>query len=115
MLLRATAPDLGHLVQAGATGAFSAGGYPTSEVRARSREDPMPERSQPRGVTPHPRSGAAAESARLRRGRNGREELPLVQGQGRRLGGATPRPRSGAAARRSYPASEAGGGGGEEH
>ena len=56
--------------------------YPTSEVRGRSREDPMPEGRQPRGVTPHPRSGAAAESARLRRHRNGREELPHVQGQG---------------------------------
>ena len=32
--------------------------------------------ARPRGVTPHPRSGAVAESARLRRGRNGREELP---------------------------------------
>ena len=47
-----------------------------SEVRGRSREDPMPEGRQPRGVTPRPRSGAAAESARLRRHRNGPEELP---------------------------------------
>ena len=39
--------------------------YPTSEVRGRSREDPMPEGRQPRGVTPCRRSGAAAESARL--------------------------------------------------
>ena len=61
----------------------------------------MPKGQRPRGVTPHPRSGAAAESARLRRGRNGREELPLVQGQGRRLGGATPRPRSGAVAEKN--------------
>ena len=36
----------------------------------------MPEGRQPRGVTPRPRSGAAAESARLRRRRNGPEELP---------------------------------------
>ena len=35
--------------------------YPTSEVRVRGREDPMPEGRRPRGVTPHPRSGAAAE------------------------------------------------------
>ena len=49
--------------------------YPMSEVRGRSREDPVPEGRQPRGVTPRPRSGAAAESARLRRCRNGREEL----------------------------------------
>ena len=39
--------------------------YPTSEVRGRSREDPMPEGWQPRRVTPPLRSGAAAESARL--------------------------------------------------
>ena len=36
----------------------------------------MPEGLRPRGVTPRPRSGAAAESARLRRRKNGREELP---------------------------------------
>ena len=46
-----------------------------SEVRGRSQEDPMPERQLPRGVTPCPRSGAAAESARLQWRRNGREEL----------------------------------------
>ena len=39
--------------------------YPTSEVRGRSREDPMPEGRWPRGVTPCPRSGAIAKSARL--------------------------------------------------
>ena len=32
----------------------------------------------PRGVTQRPRSGAAAENARLRRRRNGREEIPQV-------------------------------------
>ena len=38
-----------------------------------------------RGATPHPRSGTAAESARLQRRRNGREELPKseVRGGGR--------------------------------
>ena len=45
--------------------------YPTSEVRGRSQEDPMLEGQWPRGVTPCPRSGAAAESARMRRHRNG--------------------------------------------
>ena len=56
-----------------------------SEVRGRSREDPMPEGRRPRGVTPRLRSGAAAKSARLRRCRNGREELPKseVRGGGR--------------------------------
>ena len=29
-------------------------------VRGRSREEPVPEGRWPRGVTPHPRSGAAA-------------------------------------------------------
>ena len=42
----------------------------------------MPERQRPRGVTPGPRSGAAAERSYSRpeaRG-GGREELPHVQG-----------------------------------
>ena len=53
-----------------------------SEVKGRSREDPMPEGRRPRGVTPHPRSGAAAKSARLRQHRNGREELPKSEVRG---------------------------------
>ena len=53
-----------------------------SEVKGRSREDPMPEGRRPRGVTPHPRSGAAAKSARLRQRRNGREELPKSEVRG---------------------------------
>ena len=61
-----------------------------SEVRGSCWEDPMPKEQWPRGVTPRPRSGAAAESTRLQRCRNGREELPHVRGQGQRLGGATP-------------------------
>ena len=66
--------------QAAATGALSAAerSYPTSEVRGRSQEDPMPKGQPPRGVIPHPRSGAVAESARLRWCRNGREELPCA-------------------------------------
>ena len=76
----------------------------------------MPEGRQPRGVTPRPRSGAAAESTRLQRRRNRREELPCVRGQGGRprgdtqhpgsgavMRGVTPRRRSGAAGGRSYP------------
>ena len=74
----------------------------------------MPEGRRPRGVTPLPRSGAAAESARLRRCRNGPEELPRIRGQRWRLGGATPRPRPGVMAGRSHPAPEARGGGWEE-
>ena len=42
----------------------------------------MPEGWRPRGVTPHPRSGAVAESARLRWCRNGREELPKSEFRG---------------------------------
>ena len=59
--------------------------YPTSEVRGRSREDPMPKGQRPRGVTPLSRSGAAAKSAGPRRHRNGREELPTseIRGGGR--------------------------------
>ena len=71
---------------------------PTSEVRCRSREDPMPEGQRPRRVTPHPSSGVAGESARLRRRRNGRKELPHVRGQGWQPRGATPCLRSGPAA-----------------
>ena len=56
--------------------------YPMSEVRGRSREDPMPEGQRPRGVTPCPRSGGAAErsypTSEVRGG--GREEQPHVQG-----------------------------------
>ena len=62
-----------------------------SEVRGRSREDPMPKGWWPRGVTPHTRSGAVAKSARLQRHRNGREELPCIGGQEVRPRGATPR------------------------
>ena len=106
-----------------------------SKVRGRSQEDPTPEGWWPRGVTPRLRSGAAAESSRLRRCRNGQEELPKsevrgggreeipreqgqgrqpggatprphAQGQGQRLGGATLRPRPGAAAGRTNPMSK---------
>ena len=63
----------------------------------------MPEGRQPRGVTPRPRSGAAAESTRLQRRRNRREELPCVRGQGVWLRGDTQRPGSGAEAGRSNP------------
>ena len=88
--------------------------YPTSEVRGRSQEDPMPEGWRPRGVTLHPRSGAVAQNARLQRCRNGQEELPKskvrgsgweelphIRGQGRWPEGPTPRPRPGAAAGRT--------------
>ena len=74
----------------------------------------MPEGRRPRGLTPCPRSGAAAKSARLRRRRNGPEELPHVRGQGQWPGGPTPHPRSGAAAERTYLTPKARGRGREE-
>ena len=88
-----------HLAWAAATGALGVTerSYPTSEIRGRSRGDPTPEGGQPRGVTPCPRSGAAAESARrsystppcprpgAARAQEGLEELSHVEGQeGRR-------------------------------
>ena len=77
-----------------------------SEARGRSREDLMPKGRWPRGVTPHPKSGAATESDRLQQHSSGREEVPHVRGQGRRPGGASPCLRTGAAAGRSYPTSK---------
>ena len=56
--------------------------YPTSEVRGRSWEDPMPDGWQPRGATPRPRSEAEAKrrypASEVRGG--DWEELPHVQG-----------------------------------
>ena len=70
----------------------------------------------PRGATPGPRPGAAAErSYPLPKARgSGREELPPARGQGQRLRGATPRPRSGGCAgaggpRGATPSSRSGG------
>ena len=56
--------------------------YPMSEVRGRSREDPMPEGRRPRGVTPRLRSGAATgRSYPTPEGRGvGQEDQPHVQG-----------------------------------
>ena len=108
-------------MQAAATGRLSGAerSHPTSEVRGRSQEVHMHEGQRPRGVTPRPRSGAAAKSTRLRRHRNGREELPRVRGQGRQPGGDTPRPKpeargDGREELPHAPKPEAKGGGGEE-
>ena len=118
----------------GATGALSAAesSYRMSEVRGRSQEDPMPKEQRPRGITPHTRSGAAAESARMQWRRNGREEIPKskvrggsreelscvrsqrwwpggatpcphMRGQGRQWGGTIPHLRPGAAAGMTKP------------
>ena len=107
----------GHLYAAAMTGALSAAerSYTKSEVRGRSQENPMPKGRRPRGVTPRPRSGAAADSARLQQHRNGWEDLPCMWGQGGRSRGVIPCPgqrrhredysasRSELAAGRSYP------------
>ena len=67
----------------------------------------MPEGRWPRGVTPRPRSGAVAESVRLRQHSNGGEELPHVPGQGWWLAGRSyPMPNVRAAAERSSPTSK---------
>ena len=51
-------------------------------------------------ATPHPKSGTAAQSARLRQRRIGREETPHVRGQRRRPRGATQHLRPVAAGKR---------------
>ena len=60
----------------------------------------------PRGATPRPRSGVAAErsypTSQVRGG--GREELSPAQGQGWQAGGAAPCPRPGVAVGRNNPA-----------
>ena len=64
--------------------------------------------AQPRGATPRPKSGAAAERSyptpEVRGG--DQEELPHARAQGRWPRGATPHPRSGSAAERSNPTSK---------
>ena len=70
-----------------------------SEVRGRSWEDPMPEGQQPRGVTPHLRSGAAA-----------RRNYPTfkVRGSGRECQVATAQEQPRGATQHSRPGVEAG-------
>ena len=97
-------------------GALSAGSAATRRTK----------RGRRRRVTPHPRSGAVAESARLRQHRNGREDLPKskVRGSSReelphvlgqwRPGGDTSSTSPGAVALRSDPALEARDGSQEE-
>ena len=68
--------------------------HPTSEVRGRSREDPMPEGRRPRGVTPCPRSGGVAKRSypiSEFRG-SGREELPHAPTPEARGGGREDQP-----------------------
>ena len=74
--------------------------HPTSEVRGRSREDPMPEGRRPRGVTPRRRSGAVAESTDCDGTGMAERSYPTSE-----VGGA---------AERSYPASEVRGSGWED-
>ena len=57
-------------MQVAATGTLSVAerSHPTFEVGGRSLEDSMPEGQWPRGVTPRPRSGMAAERRYVRDG-----------------------------------------------
>ena len=68
--------------------------YPTSEVRGKSREDPVPEGQWPRGVTPRQRSGQ-------------RPRVPGCDGTGT-AERSYPSPRSEVAAERSHTVPEAG-------
>ena len=84
-------------MQAAATSALSTAqrSHPTSEVRGRSWEDPMPEGRRPREVTPLLRSEAEAERSYLE-----------SDARGIGQGGATPHLRPGAVARRTNPTSK---------
>ena len=90
-----------------------------TNVRGRSWEDPTPKGRQPRGATPHPRSGAAAKrsypTSEVRGG--SLEELCCIRGQGQWPRGpgcisteaaerSYPHLRPGVAARRSNPTSK---------
>ena len=86
--------------------------YPTSEVRGRSREDPITDGQRPRGATPRLRSRAAAKSARLWWRRNGPRGANPRPGSSGCMGAggprrATPRSRSGGEVLRRYPLSKA--------
>ena len=96
--------------------------YPTSVVRGSSREyQAVTAQEQPRGVTPHQRSGGTAErsypASEIRGG--GQEGIPHAPkpkagAMGRRSYPMLPRLRSRAVARRSNPMPEARGGGWED-
>ena len=119
---------------AAAIGAVSAAerSYPTSKLRGRSWEDPMPEGGRPRELPhvrgqgqqprvpgcdgtekaeksyPSPRSGAAPGRSypknEVRGG--GQDDLPHSRGQGQRTGGATLRLRPGVVVGKTNPTSK---------
>ena len=74
--------------------------HPTSEVRGRSREDPMPEGWRPRGVTPHLISGQWPRIPDCDGAGMAKRSYPASEVKG--------------SDERSYPASEVRGGGWEE-
>ena len=96
--------------------------YPTSVVRGSSREyQAVTAQEQPRGVTPHQRSGGTAErsypASEIRgSGKRGYPTplSPRPGAMGRRSYPTLPRLRSRAVARRSNPTPEARGGGWED-
>ena len=88
-----------------ATGTLSAAkrSYPTSEVRGRSREDPIHEGQRPRGITPCPRAGAAAEECQTATAQERPRGATPCPRSGAATRGVTPHPRSGVAGGRRYP------------
>ena len=96
-----------HYAQAAVTGALSMAerSYSTAEVRGRSREDPMPKGQRPRGLTPHPRSGAVARVLAATAQEWPRGATPHLR-PGGQPGGATLHPKPGTVAGRRNPMSK---------
>ena len=93
--------------------------YPTSEARGSSREyQTVTAQERPRGATPGPRSGGAAErrypASEVRGGDKRSYPASEVRGGGWKEVPHAPSPRPGAAGGRSYPTTEARGGGPED-
>ena len=93
--------------------------YPTSEVRGSSREyQTVTAQERPRGATPGPRSGGAAErrypASEVRGGDKRSYPASEVRGGGWKEVPHAPSPRPGAAGGRSYPMPKAKGGGRED-
>ena len=96
-----------HLAPAAATGALSAAerSYPTSEIRVRSREDPMLEGQWPRRVTHVRGQGQRPRVPGCDGAGTAERSYPASEVRGG-PGGLKPRPRPGAVAGRSNPTSE---------
>ena len=88
--------------------------YPTSEVRGRSREDPIPKGRRPRGATPCPRSGGAAErrypASEVRGGDERSYPTSEVRGDSREEIPHAPKPEAKGGGREEQPPEARGGG-----